>query len=464
MEKVPQEELLILGQGRINEQMVMDLIGFNRRYQNRLLRYFAKIKIQFEEEHPGLCYPGLFAEVDSISGETRPPHEQKVWSWGDCRGLGIWSYLLAKGAISDDEAVTGGRTLNLRRFYSDYCDFIYGRLLERYELNGGRLPFLVDVGTNLASDDPRNIVCAPGECEPTHVFAAAGFLQYGFMRGSEDALTLGLKFLDEAIDCGMRSANVDHITKKRLSYKGEGFIMIVMGAIIDTLKCLRHRGGVPGAHEALDGRLLADGVRIARELLAKFTNPNTGEYWEYNSQDDIPHITDSGQKICDPGHVAESCGFMAELIGLQGEGAFPPGERLVRILSFLDRHGYSASGVMFKNIDLLTQKGVFDKVDAAGVRHRTAPWWNVRECCAASIKLYQLTGRQECLDAYCRAQNATYLNYPNKRIGGLMVQTLDADTLEPLPFHPATGNIDPMHCARAREREIEALELLLHTA
>ena len=107
---------------------------------------------------------------------------------------------------------------------------------------------------------------------------------------------------------------------------------------------------------------------------------------------------------------------------------------------------------------------MFDKVDAAGVRHRTAPWWNVRECCAASIKLYQLTGRQECLDAYCRAQNATYLNYPNKRIGGLMVQTLDADTLEPLPFHPATGNIDPMHCARAREREIEALELLLHTA
>ena len=106
MEKVPQEELLILGQGRINEQMVMDLIGFNRRYQNRLLRYFAKIKIQFEEEHPGLCYPGLFAEVDSISGATRPPHEQKVWSWCDCRGLGIWSYLLAKGVISDDEAVT----------------------------------------------------------------------------------------------------------------------------------------------------------------------------------------------------------------------------------------------------------------------------------------------------------------------------------------------------------------------
>ena len=72
-----------------------------------------------------------------------------------------------------------------------------------------------------------------------------------------------------------------------------------------------------------------------------------------------------------------------------------------------------------------------------------------------------MTRDGSCLGMYKKAQNATYLNYPNEKIGGLMVQTLDADTLKPLPFYPATGNLDPMHCARAREREIEAMELLL---
>jgi len=32
--------------------------------------------------------------------------------------------------------------------------------------------------------------------------------------------------------------------------------------------------------------------------------------------------------------------------------------------------------------------------------------------------------------------------------------------LKPLPFFPATGNLDPMHDTRAREREIEAMERL----
>jgi hypothetical protein len=77
------------------------------------------------------------------------------------------------------------------------------------------------------------------------------------------------------------------------------------------------------------------------------------------------------------------------------------------------------------------------------------------------MKLYEMTEDEAYLKMYRKAQNATYLNYPNEKIGGLMVQTLDADTARPLPFYPATGNLDPMHCVRAREREIEAMEIIL---
>ena len=42
-----------------------------------------------------------------------------------------------------------------------------------------------------------------------------------------------------------------------------------------------------------------------------------------------------------------------------------------------------------------------------------------------------------------------------------MIQTIDPLTLEPLDLAPATGNLDPMHDARSRSREIECLEELL---
>jgi len=76
------------------------------------------------------------------------------------------------------------------------------------------------------------------------------------------------------------------------------------------------------------------------------------------------------------------------------------------------------------------------------------------------MKLYQLTGDERMWQAYVKSFNATYANYPNPALNGLMIQTLDADTLRPLPYHPATGNLDPMHSPRAREREIEALEAI----
>ena len=475
MKKVPMNELFILGEDRLDSEILKHLIDFNGKYQLRILRYFAKIKIEFEERYPGVRYPGLFGEVDSISGAMRPLDMQKVWSWGDCRGLGIWSYLLAKNAMPAEDTDICGRKINLRRFFSEYCDFIYRCLMERCEINGGRIPFIADVLTNEASDDPVNIPCAPGECEPTHVFAAAGFMQYGLMKNSPESLSLGLKFLEESVDCGINFRNVDHVTKKRNPYNGHGFAMVTLGAIVDTLKCLKHVN-CPGIDmESLKEKLLGQGRMLSEFIISRFCDPDTGRFWEYNCMDGRPYINQDGYQICDPGHVAEACAFIAELEDLYGKcntdilsvdskcGKHKSGHvpELLGIMRFIRDNGYSAAGVMYKNIDLLTCRGIYDKTDLDGNKYRTSPWWNVRECCAASIKLYEMSGDDSCLEMYKKAQNATYLNYPNEKIGGLMVQTLDADTLKPLPFHPATGNLDPMHCARAREREIEAMELLL---
>jgi len=461
MKKVSQGELYILKEAKLDRQVLQELIAFNRKYQDRILRYFAEMKIDFEKSHPGVKYPGLFAEVDSISGKMRPTEDQKVWSWGDCRGLGIWSYLIAKGVIPDEETEIYGRKLNLRNFFSEYCDFIYLCLKERYELNGGRIPFIVDVLTNKASNDPANVPCAPGECEPTHVFAADGFMQYGIMKGNKDSLELGLKFLDESIVCGMNFRNVDHITKKRNPYNGHGFIMVTLGAIIDTLKCMEYRGASAVVAPGLKEKLLRQGFMISEFILHNFCNPETGHFWEYNCKEGNPYITPEGYLISDPGHVSEACGFIAELETMSDEFKFKFSSNLVKIMRSISDKGYSKAGIMFKNIDLLTGAGLYDKADAKGRKHRTSPWWNVRECCAATMKLFEITGDNSCLEMYRKAQNATYLNFPNEKIGGLMVQTLDADTLKPLPFFPATGNLDPMHDTRAREREIEAMERLL---
>ena len=89
-----------------------------------------------------------------------------------------------------------------------------------------------------------------------------------------------------------------------------------------------------------------------------------------------------------------------------------------------------------------------------------APWWNVRELCAAGLRLYTLTRDERIIPSYRKAQNVSYLVYPNKRIGGQMIQMVDPFSLEPLDVAPATGNLDPMHDPRARIREIENLELL----
>ena len=125
-----------------------------------------------------------------------------------------------------------------------------------------------------------------------------------------------------------------------------------------------------------------------------------------------------------------------------------PGETgALDICLFAAEIGFSERGVLYKYVDLNTGRPLPDL--QAGVDHPTAPWWNVRELCSAALRLYTLTHDERLIPAYRKAQNASYLVYPNQRIGGQMIQMADPFTLEPLDIAPATGNLDPMHDPRA---------------
>ena len=131
---------------------------------------------------------------------------------------------------------------------------------------------------------------------------------------------------------------------------------------------------------------------------------------------------------------------------------------------FADRIGFFDSLVMPKFVDLSTGAMLPDIQAIPDGSTPTAPWFSVREHSAAALRLYTLTGDERLLSSYQKAQNASYLHYPNKRIGGQMVQTLHPLTLEALDIAPATGNLDPMHDGRSRVREMENLERILADA
>ena len=83
---------------------------------------------------------------------------------------------------------------------------------------------------------------------------------------------------------------------------------------------------------------------------------------------------------------------------------------LEEIVNYVDKNGYTETGVMCKHFDVLTGKPIAD-IEKNGQSYITAPWWNVRETATAAIKLYQLTANQRMWDVYKRAFNTTYKNY-----------------------------------------------------
>ena len=446
------------------------ILKFNKGYQLKVLKYFAGLKIQWQKDNPAKTFPGLCAEVDSVTGVMRHLDEQRAWSWGDARGLGLWCYYIIKDVIpSDIQQITlldgSVAEVNLKEFYNDYVDLMYDSLVDRFEKCGGRLPHLVDIDTNEASDDPRNLHPKEGEITSSHTFAINAFFQYGFLRDNEKAIELGWKILDESFHAAHENRYVDHLTQKR-SFAHSHSGMTCVGAVVDCLKTI----------EVLEGKGITKYSAIKADLISRtrWTVDLFCQYhWDASRQEfseylhpitKLPFVNERGHVICDPGHAAEGAGFFAELSQYMDEddktNFKTKRENIIAILedvvSYVDKNGYTDTGIMCKHFDLLTVKPIAD-IEKEGKRYITAPWWNVRETAAAALKLFQLTGNQRMWDIYKRAFNATYKNYPNAAIGGLMLQTLDTETMQPLPFPPATGNLDPMHSPRAREREIEAL-------
>ncbi|MFC1582132.1 hypothetical protein ACFL4W_01205 [Planctomycetota bacterium] len=470
---VPEKELYILEADEPSPDTIRELIDFNIGYQLRGLRYFAWLKLKWEKDNPGRTFPGLCAEVDSISGEFRPLKDQRAWSWGDTRGLGLWCYFLQKGRIPDEDTaieVDGDPvTVNLKDFYTAYCKHIYACLKERLQTCAGKIPFLVDIETNQASDDPRNL--QPGEHEfiGTHIFAINAFFQYAMWQNDDEALATAWKILEENFRAAHENRFVNHLTRRPSFTHSHGSMMVSAGALVDTLKTvdlLASRGDT--RYNDMQAQLIAAGRWGLDIFLGYHWNPTDKLFCEYLHpvsktafKNELDHI------ICDPGHTAEGVGFFAEFsrwLPAQADNFRFNGANTVPllgdVLKFVDDHGYSDKGVMYKNIDIITLKGIADVRNDDG-QWKTAPWWNIRECAAAACRMYALTKDARMWAIYKRAFNTVYANYANLNIGGLFLQTLDAENLEPLPFHPATGNLDPMHSPRAREREIEALEELL---
>jgi len=214
-------------------------------------------------------------------------------------------------------------------------------------------------------------------------------------------------------------------------------------------------------------------VNKAIKLLEYILNNNYRKkpvaFWERSNNDGTPLKVD-GIITVDPGHSTEFSGFLAEVIPFLPEdwrsSSWNRSSALEAALNchlYANRVGFSPKGVMYKAIDLETEKPLPDKqaIDANG--RLTAPWWNVREHCAAALRLYTLTKDERLIESYRKAQHASYLAYPNAKIMDQMIQTVDPETLEALDITPATGNLDAMHDPRSRIREIENLKLLLHS-
>ncbi|MFW6158104.1 MAG: AGE family epimerase/isomerase [Planctomycetota bacterium] len=473
---LPDDEIYLLDEPTLTPDTCRRLIEFNEDYQQRVLAAFLKLKYDWEAAHPGQRIPGLCANYNTITGEMRPDSEQRAWTWGDGRGLGLWAYFLMKGRIADDEraiplASGGDRDVNMRDEYEAYCDHIYESLVDRYEACGGSFPKMADIDTNRPSDDPRNVVAGPGQASSSDVFCLTAMYQYGMLRRNDRAMEIGEALMEKCTHAARTGSYPGN--GRKTGHRSQGSPMVTVGALVDILKgivCLEGQG--VERYSPLKATLISNAREMVDYVLSYHYDPETGAFWEENGPDGEPWINEKGQQVCDPGHTAEACGFFAELCSFLPEEGDGPWEwsrsailgAVQQMIDLVTDHGFSPKGVMFKNIDLKTKEGVPDTSGGGAAHNRaTAPWWNIREHCAACLKIYQLTGHEHCLDGYKKSQNASYLHYPNARLGGLMVQTLDPFTLEPLDIHPATGNVDPMHSPRAREREIEALELILPT-
>jgi hypothetical protein len=464
-------ERFILGEPRLDSATCKKLLGFYYNYHEKNLQFFLKLRTLWHKQNPGRFFPGLCANINSITGEFRPAQEQFVWSWGDGRGLGIWSSFLLAGRVPDksvslDLGEGDIRNVNLKAALADYCDILYKSLYERSRRYGGFIPFIADIDTNRAVDDPRNPKMNPGEFSMSNLFSVNGFIQYGLLRRDSTILAFGMEMLDHMVKAIQSDNLVTEIgaRSKDVSMHGSRMIALgVIGEVLKSLEVLERRGDT--AFSSHKPRLIALTLPFIEFILTRHFQPDPPGFWEKNDLSGRPKPEPSGAVQVDPGHASEFSGFLAELVPFLPESWGHAKwnrksclEAALAIHLFAEQIGFSPKGVMFKAVDLNSGDPLPDTQTPQANGKPTAPWWNVREHCASALKLYTLTKDARLPASYQRAQNASYLYYPNKRIGGQMIQMVDPFTLEALDMAPATGNLDPMHDPRARMREIENLE------
>lgn len=423
-------EMEILAEPSLPREICRRLLAFYSAYHERNLEYFLGLRDRWHTEHPGETFAGLCANVNPLTGAFRPEAEQKLWGWGDGRALATWSGFLATDRVPQ----------RLRQPLADYVGAIYRGLRSR--CHHGKIPHAIHYREDNA--------VPPARVGYSTSFAAAGFCRYGLYAGDGAAMNLGLELLRlcrEALSRGAFEAPDSH----------HGPRMIHLGVIVDIIDL--SQSAASDLPHGVAEHLLEEAFAAADWILGRHFRLEPRGFWEHSDAKG-PVENDNGYVVVDPGHATEFAGFLAELTRLSGDNRLIDAALAIHL--FADEIGFTSGGVMTKYADLNTGEVLGDTQAAAAAGRPTAPWWNVREHAAAALRLYTLTGDERLLHTYRRAQNASYLHYPNERIGGQMIQAVDPWSCEPLDIPPATGNLDPMHDPRARMREIECLELLIN--
>ncbi len=430
------------------------LISFYKEYQNKNWLFFLHIRKSWAALHPeNPLRNALCANINSITGEFRPVDEQKIWCWGDGRALGIWSYALLTNAIPE----------NLREEYLDYCKSIFEGTIARYEINKGVLPISADPHTGKADNHPWNKQLVEGVKTFSNLFTVTGWVNYGILTRNDSVIKKGINELAEVLEAIEKNLFIAGPTKNDTTTQVHGPRMIALGVTVEILKSVNYIGETGKIVD--DAKALS--IKLITHILDNHYNADNGTFWEKSDLLGNPVII-NGTITVDPGHATEFAGFIAEAVSfIPDEWSCNKWNRNKFIKAalachlFAQRIGFSKAGAMYKAVDLITCRPLpdFQAVDANG--RLTAPWWNVREHCAAALKLFLLTQDDRLVESYRKAQWASYKIYPNSKIMDQMVQTVDPETLFPLDIAPATGNLDPMHDTRARLREIEVLEKLL---
>jgi len=461
------DDIVLLEEPELSKPTCRKLLQFFQRFHQGNLVFFLTVRENWLRGNPDRTFPGLCANLSPITGEWRPDSEQRLWGWGDGRALGTWSSFLSNDRVPDHEVslvLSDGHRMpaNLKTALRAYVDLIHDGLMERLRLNDNRVPFAAFLETNLSDKDPRFAYWDRGEIDFCSIFASNGFIQYGLLTGKRTSFDLGVTMLE------------DQVRKITAADAGSGVQthgprMIVLGAIGEVLKTMQTQPlDCAFDPETLKEKLIRMALPFIDHILENHTREEPPGFWEHSDAEGNPVPDRNGHILVDPGHATECAGFLAELVPFLPDRWEDSGWNRGRVLQaaldihlFADRIGFTDAGVMTKFADLSSGEVLPDIQAVPDGSTPTAPWFSVREHSASALRLYTLTGDRRLLRSYQRAQNASYLHYPNKRIGGQMVQTLHPHTLEVLDIAPATGNLDPMHDGRSRVREMENLELLL---